>query len=135
MELESEASADEPVARPPGADRSWRTGGDVTGKIFPWWAVATWFWWRTTRICAAMLSLLSEDYRVVQTSHGGNVKDLVAEHEPDLVLLDWMMPGKDSLAVCRVTPLEQGQPRSSKSCLLTARIDENRITALRSGAG
>ncbi len=70
-----------------------------------------------------VVSLLSEDYRVVQTSHGGNVSDLVAEHEPDLVLLDWMMPGKDGLTVCRELRSNKEQ-RDLKILLLTARIDE-----------
>ena len=81
-----------------------------------------------------IVSLLSEDYRVVQTRHGGNVGDLVAEHEPNLVLLDWMMPGKDGLEVCR--ELRGGSAsRDLKIMLLTARIDEkSKLEALASGA-
>jgi signal transduction histidine kinase len=81
-----------------------------------------------------VVSLLAEDYRVVQTSHGDNVGHLVAEHEPDLVLLDWMMPEKDGLTVCRELRSDAGN-RDLKIVLLTARIDEkSKIEALQSGA-
>lgn len=81
-----------------------------------------------------VVSLLAETYHVVQTQHGANVAAMVAEHEPGLVLLDWMMPGKDGLEVCREL---RSDPRNNdlKIILLTARIDENsKIEALRSGA-
>lgn len=81
-----------------------------------------------------IVSLLSEDYRVVQTRHGGNVRDLVAEHEPNLVLLDWMMPGKDGLEVCRELRADPAL-QDLKIMLLTARIDEkSKLDALASGA-
>ena len=81
-----------------------------------------------------VVSLLSENYRVIQTHHGNNVAALVAEHEPDLVLLDWMMPGKDGLTLCR--ELREGRTSQEfKIMLLTARIDEkSKIEALRAGA-
>jgi len=79
-----------------------------------------------------IVSLLSENYRVVQTATGANVADLVAEHEPRMVLLDWMMPGKDGLTVCR--ELRDGYP-DMKIVLLTARIDEgSKLDALEAGA-
>lgn len=81
-----------------------------------------------------VVSLLAEDYRVVQTRHGGNVRDLVAEHEPTLVLLDWMMPGKDGLAVCQELRANPAW-RDLKIMLLTARIDEkSKLDALAAGA-
>lgn len=81
-----------------------------------------------------IVGLLAEEYRVVQTQHGGNVTELVERHRPDLVLLDWMMPQKDGLAVCREL---RSDPRHEdvRIVLLTARIDEeSKIEALRSGA-
>jgi C4-dicarboxylate-specific signal transduction histidine kinase len=81
-----------------------------------------------------VVSMLADDYRVVQTRHGGNVADLVAEHEPNLVLLDWMMPGKDGLEVCRELRAKE-DCRDLKIMLLTARVDEkSKIDALASGA-
>ncbi|CAN5492871.1 hypothetical protein BH09VER1_BH09VER1_42440 [soil metagenome] len=81
-----------------------------------------------------VVSLLSEDYRVVQTQDGSNVTSLVAEHGPELVLLDWMMPGKDGLTVCRELRTDP-RNRDLKIVLLTARIDEkSKLDALQSGA-
>jgi signal transduction histidine kinase len=81
-----------------------------------------------------VVSLLAEDYRVIQTRHGGNVTDLVAEHVPNLVLLDWMMPGKDGLEVCRELRADPANG-DLKIMLLTARIDEkSKLEALASGA-
>jgi C4-dicarboxylate-specific signal transduction histidine kinase len=79
-----------------------------------------------------IVSLLSENYRVVQTATGANVIDLVAEHEPRMALLDWMMPGKDGLSVCREL---RGKYPDLKIVLLTARIDErSKLDALEAGA-
>jgi signal transduction histidine kinase len=79
-----------------------------------------------------IVSLLSENYRVVQTATGANVVDLVAEHEPRMALLDWMMPGKDGLSVCREL---RGKYPDLKIVLLTARIDErSKLDALEAGA-
>jgi C4-dicarboxylate-specific signal transduction histidine kinase len=81
-----------------------------------------------------VVSLLAGDYRVVQTRHGGNVAELVAEHQPSLVLLDWMMPGKDGLQVCRELRADDFN-RDRKIMLLTARIDEkSKLEALEAGA-
>jgi len=81
-----------------------------------------------------VVSLLSQDHRVVQTRDGSQVCDLVREHRPEVVLLDWMMPGKDGLSLCR--ELRAGPDWADlKIMLLTARIDEeSKIEALRAGA-
>lgn len=81
-----------------------------------------------------IVSLLVDDYRVVQTAHGGNVADLVAEHSPALVMLDWMMPERNGLEVCRELRSDAAR-RDLKVMLLTARIDEqSKIQALAAGA-
>ncbi len=81
-----------------------------------------------------VVSLLAEDYRVVQTQHGGNVEELVAAHRPDLVVLDWMMPGKDGLELCRELRARD-ENQDLKIVLLTARADEeSKIDALQAGA-
>ncbi len=56
------------------------------------------------------------------------------KHNPELVLLDWMMPGKDGLSVCREL---RAMPkyRDVKIVLVTARIDEkSKLDALDAGA-
>lgn len=44
--------------------------------------------------------LESEGYTVVQTGHGDEVYSLVQENKPDIVLLDWMLPGKQGSEIC-----------------------------------
>ena len=117
------------------ADRTWRKTGDhgplpVVGRGDHTVLVAD----DETDMREYVVSLLSENYRVVQTQHGDNVGTLAAEHRPDLVLLDWMMPGKDGLTVCRELRADPDL-KDLKIVLLTARIDEqSKLEALQSGA-
>jgi putative two-component system response regulator len=45
--------------------------------------------------------LLQEGYEVIEADNGLDGIALVHQHQPDLVLLDVMMPGIDGYAVCR----------------------------------
>ena len=47
------------------------------------------------------LALRSEGYRLLAAPDGETALALAREHRPDLILLDWTMPGMDGLAVCR----------------------------------
>lgn len=81
-----------------------------------------------------VVSLLAPDYRVIQTRSGMHVSSLVQQHKPSLVLLDWMMPGKDGLTTCKELRAT-AESADLKIMLLTARIDEeSKIQALQSGA-
>jgi two-component system chemotaxis response regulator CheY len=51
------------------------------------------------RWCAAVLS--KAGHEVVEAEDGDAAVALFREHEPDLVLLDVLMPGKDGLAVLK----------------------------------
>ncbi|HRJ71035.1 MAG TPA: ATP-binding protein [Terrimicrobiaceae bacterium] len=130
--------ADEPFARAfRSADRSWRGHAGPADEVLPVLGA------EGPVILVAddeddmrryVVSMLAEDHRVVQTSHGNNVSDLVDAHAPDVVLLDWMMPGKDGLTVCRELRADPRR-RDMKVVLLTARIDEkSKIDALQAGA-
>lgn len=44
--------------------------------------------------------LESEGYLVVQTGDGNKAIDLIEEHQPDIVLLDWMLPGLQGSEIC-----------------------------------
>lgn len=119
------------------ADRSWRNAIPAEGDELPMVGSGT----ETVLVAddeADMLqyivSVLSESYRVIQTRTGSKIVDLIAEHEPVLVVLDWMMPGRDGLSVCRDL---RGDPRwrDMKIMLLTARVDEkSKLEALEAGA-
>ena len=45
--------------------------------------------------------LEAEGYTVIHAASGQQALDLHARHEPDLVILDWMLPGIDGLEVLR----------------------------------
>ncbi len=77
------------------------------------------------------LNLVREGYEVIHTGDGIAALNLVREHQPDLVLLDIMLPGLDGLTVCRTLRRESQVP----IVLLTARSSEvDRIVGLDSGA-
>ena len=72
-----------------------------------------------------------EGYEVLQAADGVSALDLAREHEPELVVLDIMLPGLDGLTVCRTLRRESDVP----IVLLTARTGEvDRIVGLDSGA-
>ncbi len=67
--------------------------------------------------------LHSEGFDVVRASDGPGAVSAFAEHHPDLVVLDLMLPGFDGLEVCRRVQAERPVP----VLMLTARDDENDI--------
>lgn len=44
--------------------------------------------------------LESENYAVVQAGNGDEAEQLILEQKPDIVLLDWMLPGKQGAEIC-----------------------------------
>lgn len=44
--------------------------------------------------------LLTEGYKVVQASNGQEAEEIILEQKPAVVLLDWMLPGKEGIEVC-----------------------------------
>ncbi|MFG0247796.1 MAG: ATP-binding protein [Phycisphaeraceae bacterium JB051] len=81
-----------------------------------------------------LATTLSEDYRVLQATDGNTGLAIAQEQQPDLVLLDLMMPGINGLDVCE--KLRQNpQLTDMKIVLLTARADEqSKLDALNRGA-
>lgn len=79
-------------------------------------------------------NLEAEGYRVRATAQGEDVAHLVGEERPDLILLDWMLPGISGIEVCR---LLQARPetRDIPVIMLTARSEEaERVRGLSTGA-
>ena len=65
---------------------------------------------------------------------GEKALQLANRFQPDLILLDWMMPERDGLEVCRLIRGTAGFERVP-IVMLTARIDErSKIEALEAGA-
>src|SRR5690606_36976996 len=44
--------------------------------------------------------LQTEGYHVIQSGNGTEAEKLILSETPDIVLLDWMMPGKEGIEVC-----------------------------------
>lgn len=76
-------------------------------------------------------NLTREGYTVIETDNGVTALDLAREQQPDLIVLDVMLPGLDGLTVCRTLRREMEVP----IVLLTARSGEvDRIVGLDTGA-
>ena len=69
---------------------------------------------------AVKARLQSEGYRVVVAGDGPQAIELHAEHHPDLVVLDLMLPGMDGLDVCQEIQRRGWTP----VLMLTARTEE-----------
>jgi two-component system phosphate regulon response regulator PhoB len=88
---------------------------------------------------AALVTLLrynleSQGFRVASTNDGREALNVVAEAQPDLVLLDWMLPSLSGIEVCRKLRRDPAIG-DLPVILLTARGEENdRIRGLDCGA-
>ena len=77
-------------------------------------------------------ALTLEGYEVCTVADGTAALAAVAEHAPDVVVLDVMMPGVDGLTVCRVLRAEGNRV---PVLMLTARTDTpDRVAGLDAGA-
>jgi two-component system phosphate regulon response regulator PhoB len=76
----------------------------------------------------------AEGYRVRSTAQGEEVARLVNEERPDLIVLDWMLPGISGIEVCRLLRTRP-ETRDIPIIMLTARGEENeRVRGLATGA-
>src|SRR6185503_109905 len=79
-------------------------------------------------------NLQAEGFRVRATVNGEDVAHLVNEERPDLILLDWMLPGISGIEVCRLLR-SRPETRDIPVIMLTARGEESeRIRGLATGA-
>ena len=76
-------------------------------------------------------NLTGEGYEVITAADGLAALEVAREEEPDLVLLDLMLPRLDGFEVCRILRRETSVP----ILMLTARTDEvDRVVGLEVGA-
>lgn len=81
-----------------------------------------------------LADLLKGSYRILLANDGKLGLEMAQSEQPDLMLLDLMLPSMDGLEVCRRIK-EGADTERTKIVLLTARIDESaKIDALRNGA-
>src|SRR5205085_5829747 len=79
-------------------------------------------------------NLEREGYRVLEALDGEEALLVVSESQPDLVLLDWMLPKLSGIEVCRRLRSRQ-ETRNVPIIMLTARGEESdRIRGLDTGA-
>jgi DNA-binding response OmpR family regulator len=79
--------------------------------------------------------LEAEGYQVVHARAGQEALELHARHQPDLVILDWMLPGLDGLEVLRRIRQATNDGAMVPVLMLTARSEEvDRVVGLEVGA-
>ena len=80
------------------------------------------------------VALEMADYRVLEADSAQAAHAMVVDHQPDLVLLDWMMPGTSGIELARRLKREEGTA-DLPIIMLTARGEEdNKIQGLEAGA-
>ena len=79
-------------------------------------------------------NLEAEGYRVRASAQGEDTLFLIGEERPDLVVLDWMLPGISGIEVCRMLRAKP-ETRDIPVIMLTARSEEaERVRGLATGA-
>lgn len=79
-------------------------------------------------------NLGKEGYQVITASDGEEAAILIRERVPDLVLLDWMLPGLSGIELCRRLR-SRSETRNLPIIMITARGEEaDRIRGLDTGA-
>ena len=76
------------------------------------------------------MTLEPEGFRLLSAGDGEAALEIARAACPDLLLLDWTMPGKDGLEVCRALRAESNpRLRHVPVILLTARVDAQETAA------
>src|SRR6266542_1436035 len=79
-------------------------------------------------------NLEAEGYAVDVAARGDDAEVLLEEHPPDLVVLDWMLPGVSGIELCRRLRA-RAQTERLPIIILTARGEESeRVRGLKTGA-
>ncbi|NCA68702.1 MAG: phosphate regulon transcriptional regulatory protein PhoB [Sphingobacteriia bacterium] len=82
-------------------------------------------------ICFA---LEGEDFRAIEAGHADEARKLISRENPDLILLDWMLPGRSGIELAQ--ELKQNpRTRAVPIIMISARgEEEDRIKGLDTGA-
>jgi two-component system phosphate regulon response regulator PhoB len=79
-------------------------------------------------------NLEAEGFKVARAETGDEALLLVEEETPDLIVLDWMLPGVSGIEVCRRVK-SKSETRSIPIIMLSARSEEvDRVRGLETGA-
>lgn len=81
-----------------------------------------------------VFALEKEGYNVVEAGDGQAAHVAIANERPDLILLDWMLPGDSGIEICRQLKRDE-DTRDLPIIMLTARGEEDdRVQGLETGA-
>ncbi|GAA6207583.1 phosphate regulon transcriptional regulator PhoB [Cognatishimia sp. WU-CL00825] len=81
-----------------------------------------------------LYNLKSEGFDVVSAADGDEAMLLVDEEAPDIIVLDWMLPGISGIEICRRLKTRT-QTRNIPVLMLSARAEEvDRVRGLETGA-
>jgi len=79
-------------------------------------------------------SLKSEGYKVLISSNGEEALSEIKKEEPDIVLLDWMLPDLSGLDICKLLKKDE-KFKHIPIIMLTAKgQEEDKVAALNAGA-
>ena len=79
-------------------------------------------------------NLESEGFRVVRAENGEDALVMVSEENPDIIVLDWMMPNVSGIEVCRQIK-SRPETRNIPIIMLSARSEEvDKVRGLETGA-
>lgn len=79
-------------------------------------------------------NLESEGFRVIKAGDGNEALLLIEEEEPDLILLDWMLPGTSGIEICRQIKMKPSF-RMTPVIMVSARSEEvDKVRGLETGA-
>ncbi|MEI6730954.1 MAG: phosphate regulon transcriptional regulator PhoB [Pseudomonadota bacterium] len=79
-------------------------------------------------------NLEREGFKVYSTGEGDEAVTLVKAHQPDIIILDWMLPGMSGVDIC-ATLRKQEETKTVPIIMLSARGEESdRIRGLDAGA-
>lgn len=88
----------------------------------------------TSQLEVLAYNLEAEGFDVVKASDGTEGLMLVREEEPDVILLDWMLPGTSGIEICRQIKMTQ-EFKSIPIIMISARTEEiDKIRGLETGA-
>ncbi|MGI9388881.1 MAG: phosphate regulon transcriptional regulator PhoB [Boseongicola sp.] len=88
----------------------------------------------TAQLEVLTYNLEAEGFRVSKAESGDEALLLVAEIQPDLILLDWMLPGVSGIEICRRLKAN-AETRNIPVIMLSARSEEfDRVRGLDTGA-
>ena len=69
-------------------------------------------------------NLKSAGFSIIKASNGLEALELIENHSPDLIILDWMMPKMSGIAVCR-TLRSRSETKQTPIIILSARSEDS----------